>query len=214
MWGIEQRRAWLFRFSVLAVAAVTAAAVYGGWRYRAWRGQFADEDTFDEIIEEAVKRHQVPACLVKAVIRQESSFRPLVRGGAGEIGLMQITEGAILDWERFHGRRCPRRGMFFDPRMNIEVGTWYLARALNKWRDYRDAEVLALAEYNAGRTNALNWAPEDRRENALERIHFPGVREYIEKVMKYRLAFELEQSRREENTKQKVERIAEPASGR
>jgi len=100
---------------------------------------------------------------------------------------------AVADWERVTGQRCPFSGLLFDPKLNIEIGTWYLAQALGQWHDYRDREVLALAQYNAGRTRAKKWAPEDKRENVRrKKISFPSTREYISKVLEAKKMFEKE----------------------
>jgi soluble lytic murein transglycosylase len=140
---------------------------------------------FDEIVMEAACRHGISPSLIKSVIRQETGFRPWQVGKAGEIGLMQLTLPAVSDWETSTGARCRYPGLLFNPRLNIEIGSWYLARALRRWGDYQQAEVLALAEYNAGRARALEWAPEAVDAPALERVRFPGTKDYITSVMHY-----------------------------
>lgn len=149
---------------------------------------------YDKIIWEAADRHRVSPFLVKAVIYRESSFQPWVTGDAGELGLMQIRKKtAVADWERVTGQRCPFGGLLFDPKLNIEIGTWYLGQAMRQWHDYRDREVLALAQYNAGRTNAKKWAPKDKRETVRRsKISFSSTREYISKVLEARKMFERE----------------------
>ncbi len=160
---------------------------YGSLLRQRWR---PDEDAYDEIIREAAGRHGISPYLVKAVIKQESNFNPLAVGAAGERGLMQIMDGAVQDWEQGTGRRCLHRGQLFSPRLNIEVGTWYLARALRRWHEYRDREALALAEYNAGPSRARAWAPEDRNADLLPLVAFPGTRDYIVKILTYKAEFE------------------------
>ncbi len=148
---------------------------------------------YDSIIWETARRHGVSPLLVKAVIRRESNFKNLAVGAAGEVGLMQITEGAVLDWEEYSGQRCALRGLLFDPRLNIEIGTWYLAKGLKRWRNHRDADALALAHYNAGPSKAREWAPEDPRlPVSMKRISFPDTREYIISVREYWTSFEKE----------------------
>ncbi|MBT3375618.1 MAG: lytic transglycosylase domain-containing protein [Lentisphaerae bacterium] len=161
---------------------------------RQHRSATSRRNRYDRIIDEAADRHGVSPFLVKAVIYRESSFQPWVTGDANEVGLMQIRkETAVADWERVTGQRCPFDGLLFDPRLNIEIGTWYLARALNQWQGYRDREVLALAQYNAGRTNAREWAPKDKRETVRRSsISFDSTREYISKVLEARKMFERE----------------------
>lgn len=104
---------------------------------------------------------------------------------------MQITPGAVKDWQRATGQRCRFNGMLFDPRLNIEIGTWYLSKAVATWQDYRDSDVLALAQYNAGPSRAREWRPKDPREELeLSRISFPSTREYIKRVRHHWRTFE------------------------
>ena len=150
---------------------------------------------FDTIIWETANRHRISPYLVKAVIRQESNFRPWVTGNAGEIGLMQVTGGAVQDWERITGQQCPSPGLLYDPRLNIEIGSWYLAYALRRWHHHPDAEPLALAQYNAGIVNAMKWAAGPETENVTARIRFPATRKYIKNVLSYRQYYEVNDPR-------------------
>ena len=143
---------------------------------------------YDAIIWETANRHDVDPYLIKAVIRQESRFNPNVRGKAGEVGLMQITEGAVADWMRVNKRAITFPGGTFDPEMNIEIGTWYLARACSRWRTHPKSDVLALSQYNAGPTRAKRWAklPD---EKLLAAIPIASTRSYIVNVLAYRDEF-------------------------
>jgi soluble lytic murein transglycosylase len=188
--SVSSRRAsWLGR-RVLALAAIVAIVAVGVLIHRGCRLERISESAFDDIIWEKAQRHGVSPYLVKAVVKQESGFLPWAVGDAGEVGLMQITGQVVTDWERATGQQCRLQGLLFDPRLNIEIGTWYLARAVRDWQQYRDRDVLALAQYNAGPTRARNWAPEDPNENALERVRYPGTQEYISRVLRYREALE------------------------
>lgn len=172
-----------------------------------------DRSRFDTVIAEAAARNHISPHLVKAVIRKESDFNPTARGGHGEVGLMQITRGAATDWENANGRVLRNLNMALDPELNIEIGTWYLARALRRWKRYEDREVLALAEYNAGYGNMHKWAPEDPREPALENVEFASTRDYIAKVLVYRLEFEQEAAHHEQQSHENL-RPGQPSSGR
>ena len=145
---------------------------------------------YDTIIVEAANRHHVSPALVKAIIRQESGFRPWIEGKAGEVGLMQLTPGAVRDWERSTGQKCQTRGVLFDPRLNIEIGSWYIASTLAQWQSRPDMEVLALAQYNAGIKNAVKWAAADPKANTLDRISFPSTRRYIERILRFKHTYE------------------------
>jgi soluble lytic murein transglycosylase len=158
------------------LAAVTALAV------RQWR-LHARTDAYDRLIREAALRHGIAPGLVKAIIWKESRFRPYIVGRAKEVGLMQITPGAVTDWHAWSGSAMPTPHMRFDPGLNIEIGTWYLARAMRTWQQYHSADILALAEYNAGGTRARDWAPTNpQQEVQLSDIRFSSTRDYIGQV--------------------------------
>lgn len=151
-----------------------------------------DENAYDHIILEKAKQHNLSPYLIKAVIKQESGFNPLAVGNAGERGLMQIMDGAVSDWEEGTGRKCLHRGLLFSPRLNIEIGSWYLGRAVNRWREYKDREAMALTEYNAGPSRARDWAPDDKNASFLPRVAFESTRNYIKNVLKYKEKLTLE----------------------
>ena len=176
------------RLLLLALLAGACALVW--WQVgEEWRSR-----AYDRIIREAAQRHHAPPALVKAVIRKESKFRSWAVGRAGEIGLMQIMPGAVKDWERLTRHQGTTRAQLFDPRLNIEIGTWYLARARIRWQDNPDREVLALAQYNAGIVNAFKWSqlPPPESGNPLDRIRFPSTRAYIKQILDYQKGYELQ----------------------
>ncbi len=172
-------------FRLLFLLALLAGACWLVW----WQ---VDVDrrshAYDRIILEAAQRHHVPPALVKAVIRTESKFKSWVVGKAGEIGLMQIMPGVVKDWERLTRRQGTTNAQLFDPRLNIEIGTWYLARARSRWQANPDSDVLALAQYNAGIVNAFKWSqlPPPDSGNPLDRIRFASTRAYIKQILDYR----------------------------
>jgi len=171
----------------VVVAALGAAAfVYLRWVYR--------ERRFNQIIEEVATRQGADQYLIKAVMRQESGFDPFAYSARDAIGLMQVTEGAGWDWARATGRRDFSRDMLWDPRINVEAGTWYLQRALQRWADrpFEERIPFALAEYNAGYGNVQRWLPNGRATTTGEfhtAITYPGVRAYVEKVTAYYHAY-------------------------
>ena len=152
------------------------------------KGFFIDESRYDALIVQAGERHNVDPMLIKAVIFRESAFNSKSVGSAGEIGLMQILPaGSVTDWSKFHKRKVPQTVFLFDPAMNIEIGTWYLKRALNRWKDYEKCVELALCQYNAGESRANKWKPEKLSGEVVERITIKSTRMYVKKIMnKYR----------------------------
>jgi soluble lytic murein transglycosylase len=177
--SLDRLGRWLSLLIILA-AVGSATTVYLRWRWR--------EQRYNQLIEETASRYGVDKFLVKAVIRRESEFDPFVYGRAGEIGLMQVTEGAGREWARATGRKDFGRDSLWDERSNIDAGTWYLARALNRWRDKDDPIPFALAEYNAGFGNVLRWLPHGQATTSTEfreAITFPGVRRYVDSVIDF-----------------------------
>jgi len=88
----------------------------------------------------AVRRHAraagVPVRVGLAVVRQESNFRPGVRGKAGEIGLMQLKCATA----RGEGYRGSCRGLY-KISTNLKYGMRYLRKALKRG---------SVGYYNAG----------------------------------------------------------------
>ena len=159
--------------------------VWGFWYYQYdYRRR---SRAYDAIIDRTARRHCVDSRLVRAVIMQESGFRLNVRGPCGEVGLMQVrpdTKGATQDWADSHRINKPCPGIVADPEMNIEIGVWYLARALRHWRKYDDCIPLALSEYNAGWSKADTWKPVLYDGKAIERISYRPTRAYVQGILK------------------------------
>ena len=165
------------------MAAVWAGlAIAGGW----WLWQSRMEHSQDGPISAAAFRYGVPAALIKSVVWRESRFKPLARGRAGEIGLMQIQEDAAREWAEaehiagFDHEQC------VDPRTNTLAGTWYLRKLLKRYTRADDPLPYALADYNAGRANVLKWNSGTAATNSvifMSQIGFPSTRDYVESVM-------------------------------
>ena len=144
------------------------------------------EEIMDEIRRYAAK-HKLPAGLVAAVVNRESAFDSLATGRAGEIGLMQLMPpgkpGAPEEWARVHKRKCPSRLKLYRVDTNINIGCWYLARAIRRWKRYRCAYELALIEYNAGLKNAEKCKPETLDGEVIPLIKIPSTRKYVTEIM-------------------------------
>ncbi len=142
----------------------------------------------DEMIRTVAAQYGVEPMLVKAVVWRESRFDPQKYGSAGERGLMQVTERAAGEWAQETRVENFRVEELFDPRVNLQAGTWYLARALGHWKNQTDPIPFALAEYNAGATRARRWAGGDDAGIVPARtfrsnIDFPGTRKYVDTIL-------------------------------
>jgi soluble lytic murein transglycosylase len=150
-----------------------------------WFYERHKERRYDSAILHFSDRYGVDPALVKAVVWRESKFNPKVRGRAGEIGLMQIRSLAAQEWAQAETKR-PFEGNLFQPDVNLQVGTWYLAKLVRRYAQTDHAKAYALADYNAGRSNVLRWNRGAAATNSaafLEQITFPGTQEYIRTVL-------------------------------
>jgi soluble lytic murein transglycosylase-like protein len=96
------------------------------------------ESELAPLIETAAKAHAIQPKLLRAVMEQESGFRPCAISPKGAQGLMQL----MPDTAGQFGVRDP-----FDPQQNIAAGAAFLKQLLDK---YQGDLSLVLGAYNAG----------------------------------------------------------------
>jgi soluble lytic murein transglycosylase len=148
---------------------------------------------YDELISKAAARNGVDFFLVKSLIYEESWFRPGVRGSAGEIGLMQVTQAAASDFADQRGFPPFREERLFEPELNLEVGCWYLRNSLVHYKNSPQPALLALLRYNAGESRADNWlrlagrtpsaAGASFEAHMLSVVDFPKTRAYARRIL-------------------------------
>lgn len=175
------------RRAVAILLLLTVVVALGQW----WRWR-SREHRYDDLIREAADLHEVDPALVKAVVWRESRFRAVARGGAGELGLMQLQENAAIEWADaakvagFDHLHC------LDARTNLLAGTFYLHRLLQRYTNTDDPVPYALADYNAGRTRVLRWSEGAAATNSTEfigQIGFPTTQDYVKQVMRRRTRY-------------------------
>jgi soluble lytic murein transglycosylase-like protein len=120
-----------------------------------------DREGAEKLVRETADRHRIDPALVRAVIETESNWNAGAISRKGAIGLMQLIPTTAI-----------RLGVndAFSPKQNIDAGTRYLKRLLERYNGSLD---LALAAYNAG-------------EGAVDRARgipaFRETRNYVQKV--------------------------------
>lgn len=110
---------------------------------------------FDVYVKNEAKERELDASLIRSVIRQESSFRPVAKSHASAMGLMQLiplTAREVARFLRYKNLNIPED--LYDPKTNVKFGSYYLWRMIRAF----DGHVpLALAAYNAGIGNIRRW---------------------------------------------------------
>ncbi len=184
------------RWCSLSLLAVLCLILTGETAFLYWREHQPRENPFDPIIVRVAHDTGADPFLIRALIWRESKFDPLTHGLADEHGLMQVRPDVGQMWAKANKIPDYRDDDLYDPETNIRVGTWYLNRAVRQWNQTDDPVIFALAQYNAGRSNALKWVdPANPQDHLafLQRITFPTTRKYVEVILakrdKYRVAF-------------------------
>jgi len=186
-------RRFLFKLIICALLATGAGLVWlstksgdPAYTLHEWinPGRFQQHDA---MIRSVAAEHHLDPMLVKAVVWRESRFDAQKFGSAGERGLMQVSEKAAQEWARENRVENFRVEELFDPKINLEAGTWYLRRAAEHWENQADPIPFALAEYNAGASRAQRWAGGDNAvvppDTFRANIDFPGTRKYVDSII-------------------------------
>ena len=97
---------------------------------------------FSELISKHARANGVPVALAHAVVTVESRYNPRARGGAGEVGLMQIKPATA----RAIGYKGSTKALY-DPDTNLRWGMKYLGEAHKRGGGTTCGTIL---KYNAG----------------------------------------------------------------
>ena len=170
---------------IISLLLLTVAAAIGWLNLHTSR--------YDYIISQAAARNGLDFFLVKSLIYEESWFRSEIRGPAGEIGLMQITKAAALDFAAQKGFPPFQEDRLLEPELNLEIGCWYLQQSLQHYRNSPQPTLYALLRYNAGESRADTWLkralnspPRDgasKESQYLSLVDFPKTRAYARRIL-------------------------------
>jgi len=148
---------------------------------------------YDYIISQAAARNGLDFDLVKAIVFEESWFRPDIKGPAGELGLMQVTRAAASDFALKKGFPPFYEERLMEPELNLEIGCWYLQRSLEHYKNSPAPVLFALLRYNAGESRSDNWlrlalsspCPKNMAVEAycLSLVDFPKTRAYARRIL-------------------------------
>ncbi len=195
-------RALRFLLKWLIILALVGFVVAGGFVLRSPDPEYAVYEfvynarfhRYDAIIQEVSRQRGVDPMIIKAVVWRESRFRPDKVGLDGERGLMQITDAAAREWVKNEKVVNYAPADLFDPKVNIQAGSWLLARSLRRYGAKDDPLPFALAEYNAGHSRVAKWTrdrdnPDPAQPGAgvnsqqlQANIDIPSTKNYVETV--------------------------------
>src|ERR1700724_1650650 len=188
----------LLKITLLLVLSCAAAVVYLAIRSRdplyvvRELKDWTDYRRFDPLIVKVAREYDLDPRLIKAVVWRESRFQADMTGRNGERGLMQVSEVAARDWAVAKGIRELRPEQMLTPELNLEIGTWYLSKAVQRWNAEDNAVPFALAEYNAGKSRVDRWvraALQKRKEKPVtaeifqDSIDFPSTARYVRAIL-------------------------------
>ena len=136
-----------------------------------WRAEIAS----------AALKGAVDPLLVSAVVREESSYNPLVRSRVGARGLMQLMPDTARPLARARGMDFRDGDLLDDPAANVELGAAYLGWLVREFGEAR----LAVAAYNAGPNRVKEWwaaRKSDDLEVWVEQIPYNETRNFVRRV--------------------------------
>jgi soluble lytic murein transglycosylase len=151
---------------------------------------------YDSLIARQAAIYRLDPDLVWSIIYEETYFSPWKTGKDGEIGLMQITPAVGREWAAETGMKELEKQMSQDPasllrdsQRNIQIGSWYLEKIKEQYRDTPDAEARIVAAYNAGPSRATEWNKKSESGQPLsatefiDNIDIPSTRAYVISIL-------------------------------
>jgi soluble lytic murein transglycosylase len=136
---------------------------------------------YAEHVRAAARAAGLDPYFVAAVIREESSYDPRARSGAGAMGLMQLMPDTARFVAQELGHPLAEVAALWEPPVNVALGSRYLAQLHARFRD----PLLAIAAYNAGPHRVQRWVAERPRadmEEFVDQIPFDETRGFAKRV--------------------------------
>lgn len=151
-----------------------------GAHYARWR--IAYPAAYAPMIERIAEERGLPAALIRAIAREESSFRPDAVSVAHAYGLVQLIEPTARRFARTLGLKATRRTLV-EPETNVAIGSAFM-RWL--WDRYESNPAVLPSAYNAGQGATDRWLrarPEQRLDEWIEEIPYDETRRYTRRVL-------------------------------
>lgn len=124
------------------------------------------------------------------ILRVESAWMSDAQSGADARGLMQLVPSTAADVARRNGLAWSGGNSLYDPAINIELGTRYLAQMADR---FSGSLWLASAAYNAGAARVEQWVEARSKlppDIFVATMPFKETREYVARVMYYSVIYD------------------------
>ena len=139
-----------------------------------------------ELITTYAAQNGLDPFFVAGIIRQESAYNPKALSYANARGLMQVIPETGRRVAKRIGLKNYTTAQLYDPAVNIQIGTAYLAELLKR---FQGNQYRAIAAYNAGPQNTNKWWRAQgqgayQNEEVVENITFRATKSYVKQVLR------------------------------
>ncbi|MDG1155947.1 MAG: lytic transglycosylase domain-containing protein, partial [Litorivicinaceae bacterium] len=143
---------------------------------------------FEKPLKNAAKRHDISLSWLSGLMRSESLFMHDIRSPAGALGLMQVMPRTGRQTAKELNLRWRGNNTLINPSTNIRIGSYYLAKQLDRFGH----PALATAAYNAGPHRVKQWMPNESMplDAWVASIPFTETRNYVQRVLSAQVIYE------------------------
>lgn len=140
---------------------------------------------YEYFVDSVSRETGVDKAIILALIKTESRYNLYSLSPKGAFGLMQVMPRTAEYVKTKYNISIDDNEQFFDPYINIKIGTLYYSELYEKFGDVG----LAVAAYNAGPTIAKKWVDEgivSKADETYKNIPYTETRNYVDRVLKAR----------------------------
>jgi soluble lytic murein transglycosylase len=195
-------------------------AFHRGW-YNRTIGVFSHGDTLQlyryrfplarqDRVREQARDAGIDPAWAYAIIRAESAWKTDAKSAAGAYGLMQVLPGTARVLAKKLGLAYRQPDDLFEPRLNIALGTHYLAQMASR---YGGAPWLASTAYNAGPIAMDKWLAARGELSAdlfVATMPYHETRDYVARVMAFSVIYDWRLNGRTIPLSQRMPRYRQP----
>jgi soluble lytic murein transglycosylase len=199
--SVMARRQWDFVIGRLSEEEQKAAAILANrWNWHSRSAVTAHQSgltddyelryprAFEKPLKNAAKRHDISLSWLSGLMRSESLFMHDIRSPAGALGLMQVMPRTGRQTAKELNLKWRGNRTLINPSTNIRIGSYYLAKQLNRFGH----PALATAAYNAGPHRVKQWMPDQAMplDVWVASIPFTETRNYVQRVLTAQVIYE------------------------